>query len=249
MRRTISFVFLAVSSIVLAGCGQNSPEPSGVLSEGLSEESPVSEQASLLKQGRVAKYEITLENLAPATGPGSSQPLSPPVIATHTSSFRIFHLGGFASDELRQIAEDAFTDPMLALLNASHRVFDTAIGGAPILPGESATYTVRATGKFHKLSLVTMLVNTNDGFTGVNKMTVPVKGSRVFYLRAYDAGTEQNTEMAAHIPGPCCGNPFVRFPTRQRIRFHRGIQGTGDLDPAVYGWDEPVAKLTITRVG
>ncbi|MDH3253038.1 MAG: spondin domain-containing protein [Ignavibacteria bacterium] len=244
MIRPTSVLFL-FSAIVLSSCGHNSSEPPGVLSE----ETGTTQQGSLLKQGDIGTYEITLENLAPATGPGSSQPLSPPVIASHSPSFRLFHVGGFASHELRQIAEDAFNDPMLTFLNSSDQVHDVEFGGPPILPGESATYTIQASTGFHKISLVTMLVNTNDGFTGVDKVTVPEKGSKVFYLRAYDAGTEENTELAAHIPGPCCGNPFVRVPTRERIRFHRGIRGSGDLDPAVYGWNEPVAKLTITRTG
>lgn len=195
-----------------------------------------------------ASYDITIENLAPATGPGASQPLSPPVIATHQSDFRIFHIGGFASDEIRQVAEDAVNGPLLDLLNNSGQVHDVQTGGGVILPGQSATVTIQANQNNHKVSFVSMLVNTNDAFTGMDKVNLPRKGSRSFYLRAYDAGSEENTELTEHIPGPCCGNPLVRVPTEERIRFHEGIQGTGDLDPGVYGWDEPVAKVTIERV-
>ncbi len=195
-----------------------------------------------------ATYKLTIENLSPATGPGASQPLSPPVVATHQSNFRIFHIGGMASDEIRQVAEDAVNGPLLDLLNNSSLVYDVQTGGGVILPGQSTEITFQANQKNHKISFVSMLVNTNDGFTGMDKVNLPRKGSKTFHLRSYDAGTEENTEMTKHIPGPCCGSPLVRVPTEERIRFHQGIQGSGDLEPEVYGWDEPIAKVTIERM-
>jgi hypothetical protein len=36
--------------------------------------------------------------------------------------------------------------------------------------------------------------------------------------------------------------------TNEKITHHAGILGVGDLSPSVYGWNGPVAKLTITRV-
>ncbi len=196
-----------------------------------------------------AEFEITIENMTPATGPGASQPFSPPVIATHTPLSHIFRLGQYASDELRQLAEDAVNGPMINSLTNSDFVYDVVEGSSgPIFPGTSQTFTVKTKLPFVKLSLVAMLVNTNDAFVGANAVRLPLVGSRVYYMRVYDAGTERNTESADHIPGPCCGSPHVRVPTYERIRFHEGIQGYGNLDPAVYGWDEPAAKLTITRI-
>ena len=191
-----------------------------------------------------AEYEVTLENLSP-TG---SQPLSPPILAVHKPFFRIFHLGGFASEELAQVAQDAFNGPLVDLLNNSPKVSQVVVGGSAIPPGSSETYNITRQGRYSMLSLVSMLVNTNDGFTGRNRIRLPHHGTRTYYLRTYDAGSEKNTELTAHIPGPCCGNPFEGIPEHRRIRFHRGIRGVGDLDPAVYGWDEPIAKLTITRI-
>jgi hypothetical protein len=65
---------------------------------------------------------------------------------------------------------------------------------------------------------------------------------------AYDAGSERNNELATHIPGPCCNNPFVRDPEGALIGPHPGIAGVGDLDPAVYSWTGPVAKITVERI-
>ncbi|MBD3223376.1 MAG: hypothetical protein GF313_01500 [Caldithrix sp.] len=195
-----------------------------------------------------ATFEIKLDNMAPATGPGASQPMSPIVVAVHKPGFHMFRLGELASDELRQIAEDAVSTPMLELLSKADKVHDFGQGNGVILPGKSDAITLEGTTIAHRLSIVSMLVNTNDGIVGFDGVPLPREGSKMVYLRALDAGTEENTEMKAHIPGPCCGNPLVRVPTEEPIFFHSGIQGDGDLDPDVYGWDEPVAKLTITRI-
>lgn len=232
----MKFILLLISVLVLGfftiGCDENptdSPTDPGVLEK---------------SKSSTAEYEVTVENLTPA----GSQPLSPPVLAVHSSSFRLFKKGKYASDELAQVAQDAFNDPLVTLLNNSPKVFNVVVGGDAIPPGSSATYNISAEKKYKKLSMVTMLVNTNDGFTGVDKLKLPKKGTKTYYLKAYDAGSEENTELKAHIPGPCCGNKFAGNSTSEKIRLHNGITGNGELDPDVYGWDEPVAKLTITRI-
>jgi len=196
----------------------------------------------------VAKYEITFTNLAPATGPGASQPMSPPVLAAHTRFIHVFQNGKYASSEVAQLAEDAVSDPLVNALGSNDHVFSVVRGDGVVFPGASATFTLYSKVGFRKLSIVSMLVNTNDAFAGLDALRLPVRGSKTVYLRSYDAGSEANTESMDNIPGPCCGSPLVRVPTKERIHFHPGISGHGDLDPDVYGWDEPVAKVTITRV-
>jgi hypothetical protein len=46
----------------------------------------------------------------------------------------------------------------------------------------------------------------------------------------------------------CCNNPFVRDPEGALIAPHPGIAGVGDLDPAVYNWTGPAAKITVERI-
>ena len=187
-----------------------------------------------------ATYEITLENLTPA------QIFSPPIFIAHDDSFRLFRVNGFASEELRAIAEDGNNGPAAALANASHDVFDVEALSAPLLPGASVTAEVIAP-EGARLSLAAMLVQTNDGFAGASRLKLPRNGTRTFDLNTYDAGTEQNNELAAYVPGPPFGGT-LRAPTRERIRQHPGILGVGDIDPAVYNWTDPSARLTITRV-
>jgi hypothetical protein len=203
---------------------------------------------SLSKRG-YAEFEIKFENLTPETGPGASQPLSPPVIAAHTPLYHVFETYKKASSELGQVAEDAVNGPLVNMLQNSEHVYSVVEGSeGPIFPNASQTYTIMTKIPFVRLSLVSMLVNTNDGFAGIDGIRLPFRGTKVVYLYAYDAGTERNTELTDHIPGPCCGNPLVRVPTNEFIKVHEGIKGNGDLDPQVYGWSGYVAKLTITRI-
>ncbi|RMH64719.1 MAG: hypothetical protein D6677_04140 [Calditrichaeota bacterium] len=193
-------------------------------------------------------YDITIENMTPATAPGASQPMSPAVVASHNLHTAVFKTGRLASDELAQLAEDAVSAPLVESLNDNPLVYDVQQGDGVIFPGASTTIRIKARPGFQKLSIVSMLVNTNDAFMGVDGLLMPLKGSKTVYAYAYDAGSEKNTESMDHIPGPCCGSPHVRVPTSEPIHLHGGIQGVGDLDPAIYGWDGPAARITVTRV-
>ena len=199
--------------------------------------------------GGTKTWRVTIENLTPA-GPGApgSQPLSPPLFVVHSKSADVWSVGDIASHPVAAIAEDANNAPAesaLAQLRGVHDVFTGA--GGPIPSGTSRSYTVETKGRFSRLSLVTMLVNTNDAFTGLDSYRLRGRGAELERM-AYDAGSELNNELAAFIPGPCCDNAFVRDPEGELIRMHPGIQGVGDLDPAVWGWEGPAARITIERV-
>ncbi|MCI0689695.1 MAG: spondin domain-containing protein [Sporichthyaceae bacterium] len=194
-------------------------------------------------------WKVTIENLTPP-GPGApgSQPLSPPLLVVHTNAVDVWSAGERASAGVAAIAEDADNVPLtdaLSGLPGVHSVFTGA--GGPIPSGSSASYTVRTSGRFNRLTLLTMLVNTNDAFTGLDGLHLD-DARMVRRTVSWDAGSERNNELEAFIPGPCCNNPFVRDLEHRRIRPHRGITGVGDLDPALYDWPEPVARITIERL-
>ena len=211
---------------------------------------------ALLTTGAVAAdgngtktWRVTIRNLTPS-GPGApgSQPLSPPLFVVHSKAVDVWSVGGIASHPVAAIAEDANNAPAESALGklAGVRTVFTGAGG-PIPSGTARTFTIQTRGKFNRLTIVSMLVNTNDAFTGLD--SVQVRGKRSQLSRnAYDAGSERNNELKAFIPGPCCGNAFARDPEGALIGPHQGITGVGDLDPAVYGWKGPVAQITIERV-
>jgi spondin N len=190
------------------------------------------------------RWSVTVENLTPA----GSQPLSPPLFAVHSRRVDVWSVGELASHAVAAIAEDANNGPLETALDGDARVLDAFTGaGGPIPPGTSRTFELESTGRFDRLSVVTMLVNTNDAFTGLDSLKLRGGGDTLVRM-AYDAGSERNNELKAFIPGPCCGNPFVRDPEGAPIRPHPGITGAGELDPAVYGWTGPAARISIQRV-
>jgi hypothetical protein len=77
----------------------------------------------------------------------------------------------------------------------------------------------------------------------------------------YDAGTERNTEDFADIVPPCqslvgvssgeagTGTSDPALAEGAVIHHHPGIAGGADLLTAVHGWTDPVAEITVERVG
>ena len=108
-----------------------------------------------------------------------------------------------------------------------------------------------------------MLVCTNDGFTGLDSEKLPERlgDELVFETAAYDAGSEMNTEDFADLVPPCpvlTGVPSSDPGTGMSdpglaengvIRRHTGVDGAADLQPGLHGWADPVARVTIRRVG
>lgn len=188
-------------------------------------------------------WRVTIENLTP---PGS-QPLSPPLFVVHSEKAHVWRVGEIATHPVAAIAEDANNAPAESAFAALPGVDSVSTGaGGPIGSGESRSYTVETSGAFDRLSVLTMLVNTNDAFTGLDSLHLHGQGQTLETM-AYDAGSERNNELQAFIPGPCCNHPFVRDPEGALIRPHAGITGAGDLSPAVYGWTGAVARIGIER--
>jgi hypothetical protein len=214
----------------------------------------------------VATYEVTIRNLT------DGQPLTPPVVATHRAATGMFSVGQPASLGLKEIAENGNLAPMISRLESDRHVYDTAVAAAPLVPGglpgsamfgDSVTLTLSAATGAKFLSLASMLICTNDGFTGVDSLRLPGRiGERVVVAtNGYDAGTERNTEDFADIVPPCQGlvgvssgepgtgtsNPALA--EGGVIHHHGGIEGGADLVPAIHGWSDPVAVVTVERVG
>lgn len=218
-----------------------------------------------LANSAAATYRVTLVNLT------HGQPFSPPVAATHHKSVRMFRFGDLATDQLAAIAQDGNEAPMAALFSASRHVTETVDVGRPVTASgvvvgsftDSVTFEIHAT-RGDRLSLATMLICTNDGFLGLDAVKLPKEGSATFYLNGYDAGREQNTERSIDIVDPCSalnpgfalagdpnGNRDAEVATNpaEPIRIHPGIAGTGDLSVAKHGWTDPVARVTVERIG
>lgn len=193
--------------------------------------------------GGPQRWQVTVANLTAA------QPLSPPLVAVHSTRADVWSVGTIANHGVAAIAEDANNAVLEEALPSVPGVRTVlTVPGGPIPPGGTRTFEVETRGGFDRLTLLTMLVNTNDAFTGLDSLRLRGRGDVIGAI-AYDGGSERNNELTGFIPGPCCNNPFVRDPEGALIRPHDGITGVGDLDPAVYDWAEPAARITITRAG
>jgi len=215
------------------------------------------------------EYEVEITNLT------SGQPLTPPVVATHRKKHAIFDVGQPASVGVREIAENGNSAPLLAFLDADplnqFSGFAESTTGPLVPPGvpgdamfdQSTTLTVNGKKKAKRLSFVSMLVCTNDGFTGADGLKLPRKvgKSKSKRTNGYDAFTELNTEDYADIVPPCqdlIGDTSGEMGTGVSdpalaeggvIAHHEGIQGGSDLDPAIHGWSDPVARIRVERTG
>ncbi|MGD8727851.1 MAG: spondin domain-containing protein, partial [Gemmatimonadales bacterium] len=149
------------------------------------------------------EYEVTITNL---TG---GQPLSPGVIATHTKQVSYFAVGTGASEGVRLIAENGDPATASAELMATAGVDGVTATMAPVHriggPGStSLTTTIAARANANRLSLVLMLICTNDGFVGLDGVELP-RGfeAETYYADAYDAGTEVNDELSENVVDAC----------------------------------------------
>lgn len=204
-------------------------------------------------------YTVTITNLA------ATQPISPPVVATHHARNSFFSVGSHASDGIVAIAENG--DPAVAFdaLDGAAHVTDVVNVGQPLtLAGttfgdftDSVTFDIGGM-RDDVLSLAGMLICTNDGFAGGDGLELPRRGSVTYYLGAYDAGSEYNTEASEDIVDACSllgpvvldgddnGNNNDGIDTFDAISPHAGITGDADLLTA-HNWDGAVLMVTITR--
>jgi Spondin_N len=224
---------------------------------------------SLAPSAFAREYEVTITDLT------SGQPLTPPVVATHRGRHAIFDVGQPASVGVREIAENGNSAPLLAFLetdplNQFSGFAESSEG--PLVPAgvpgdamfdQAVTLNVHGKRKAKRLSFVSMLICTNDGFTGADSLKLPRKvgRSKGKQTNGYDAGTEVNTEDYADIVPPCQGligdssgepGTGVSDPALAEgevIRHHPGIEGGSDLDPEIHGWTDPVARIRVERTG
>ena len=199
--------------------------------------------------GRAAKYEVTITNIT------KGQIFSPPVLATHKSRVAFFTLGEPASDQLVEVAENGNSSELEELLSDLKDVDGIAAAMGPVPPGKSVTIEIDSNSRFNRLSLASMLVNTNDAFLAINSERLPRfrYASVTYYATAYDAGSEANNELCTYIPGPACepasGNDrSIAEEAEGFVHVHNGVHGIADLGAAANDWRNPVAKIQIKSV-
>lgn len=203
-----------------------------------------------------AQFRLTVQN----TGP---QPLSPTFFSASDATFDTFALGGMASTGIKNIAERGNPTALLGIASSAGTsvAASGALAGGPITPGQSRS-TVFSTDPVHGyFSFASMLGQTNDGWIGesVSSMglrlfngAVPQSFSLVVTgRRAWDAGTEANTQNAADLGFlGGSGNPAEPMGLNH-IRVHAGIvSGVGDSWSLLPAWsqDTQLARISVEAV-
>lgn len=238
MRNKIPYLVLMLVSLVLVACSSDKKdeEPS----------TPVT----------MIDYRITVNNLT------ANQPLSPIAIVMHNDNWRSYTLGSAASVELEQLAESGSLADLITAANSNTDVVVTAMGENPVGPGGSESFDVSiasdAQGNLY-LSVVSMLVNTNDAIVVINGNDLSgleASSGVVVDALTLDAGTEANSETAATIPGPAGGGEgfnATRDDIMDAVLVHSGIVSSQDglatsvLD-GTHKWDNPVMRVLIERI-
>lgn len=212
------------------------------------------------KASDMRSYEVTITNLT------AGQPFTPPAAATHRRAIDAYEVGQAASLGVQEIAENGNLGPFVTALEQSKDVSGLVVAVAgdppPLMPGASVTFEIEAADGAQFFSFVSMLVCTNDGFTGLDAVKLPnqVGGTASWNSYAYDAGTEINTEDFADIVPPCpvltgvpssdpgSGMSDPALAENGVIRLHPGIAGGDDLLAGLHGWTDPVAHVEIRRL-
>ncbi|MBC3767714.1 spondin domain-containing protein [Neptunicella marina] len=237
MHKSCRFVLPALAAFVLAACGGSSNNDHTPVVQPPPPPAPVT-----------YSYEVTVVNLT------NGQPLSPVAVVLHQEG-HLWTVGESASEALELMAEGGDNSEILAMEN----VMASASGEAPVGPGHSDTITVSIEDVADaNLSVATMLVNTNDAFTGLDSVDLAeleVGASWSTMSMAYDAGTEANSELQSTIPGPAAGgNGFDA--ARDDVDFvamHPGVvtKDDGLMESVLtshHRFDNPVAKIIVTRM-
>lgn len=192
---------------------------------------------------------------------------TPLLFTAHTAGQHQFQPGQTASTSLQAMAEGG--DISFLETEATALSFDVVSdpAGGLTAPGQTISFDMNTQNANQNLSVVAMVLPTNDGFVGLDSLHIPqAPGQYTYYLNAYDAGTETNDEIvngagapgAAGIPADPLGlngtgaTGVTTLENNQTVHIHRGVLGDtdpaggiSDLDSRVHRWLNPVAKVVI----
>tara|TARA_B110000967_G_C18861205_1_gene550056 strand:+ start:1173 stop:1826 length:654 start_codon:yes stop_codon:yes gene_type:complete len=209
-------------------------------------------------------FDITIDNITRGLY------FTPIAVVAHAADVNLFASGVSASTELQTMAETGEIEDLARVLTSSGATMDNNPAAGLLAPGATATSTldtINATANT-QLSIVAMVLPSNDGFVGLNAVDIPTEaGTYTFYANAYDAGTEANDELRGGgdlntpgfpVPEPLnpvlgTGGTGVTTTTEGFVHIHRGnlgdantAGGISDVDSRVQRWLNPVARITVT---
>lgn len=209
-----------------------------------------------------AELDITIQNLT------SGMAFTPILAVAHTPDTSLFELGETASTEIQAMAEGGSLDGLAAIgTSISADALANPASGL-LMPSMSTMGSLSTADTNTVLSIVAMILPTNDGFIGLDNWTIPTEaGTYTVYLSAYDAGTEANDELRGSgvpgmpgmpVPAPLesqigmNGSGISNMITNDKVHIHAGnigdddtTGGRSDTNNMIHRWLNPVAKVTV----
>ncbi|MCF2910077.1 spondin domain-containing protein [Pseudoalteromonas sp. DL2-H2.2] len=194
---------------------------------------------------------------------------TPLLVTAHTSDAMLFQAGEKASGALTAMAEGGSLTGLSEILTDINANTTENPAGGLLAPVTSTMTSLETDAGNDRLSIVAMMLPTNDGFVGLNSWPIPTApGTYHIYLNAYDAGTEANNELVVEgsgapgtpgipaSPGVAPGTQGMGVTEMEEdtnVHIHRGnlgddeqVGGKSDLHNTVHRWLNPVAKVTVT---
>lgn len=195
--------------------------------------------------------------------------LTPLLVSAHPDGTALFATGQAASANLQAMAEGGDTAGLVADLDGLGATTANNPAGGLLAPASSTNVDLNTDGTSNtQLSVVAMLLPTNDAFAGLNAITIPTDpGTYVYNVPAYDAGTEANDEIvngggASGVPGipvdpgmvaGSGGTGAATTDANTTVHIHRNVLGdtdanggVSDLDSRVHRWLNPVVRVIVT---
>jgi hypothetical protein len=203
-----------------------------------------------------AQFNITTTNLT------NAQIMSPVAVIMHNSGYHNFIDGESASLAVETLAEGGDNAPLLEAAATAEQYIASGSAG-PVLPsavGATLTLDVPADQLSDlRLSVMSMLIRTNDAFTGLNAIDISnmeVGSSRTFTAPTWDAGTELDDEVGVNMPG-AGGEGFnaTRNDRIDLVRFHNGVVTSSSPEFGLPTSDlveadrflNPTSRIVVTR--
>ena len=219
--------------------------------------------AGTASMSHAAEFDVAITNVTAGVF------FTPLLVSAHSDGQSMFMAGATASAELQAMAEGGDISGLATALSGAGAVNAENPAGGLLSPGattEVALNTDNASDNTY-LSIVAMMLPTNDGFVALNQWKIPSEpGVYPVALNAYDAGTEANDEVLgsgapgeAGFPAP----PPVAATTGTNgtgidasvegyVHIHRGVTGDADTEGGQsdidlsHRWLNPVAKVVVT---
>ena len=158
--------------------------------------------AVMSTQTHAVELQVTLTNLT------QGMSFTPRLLVAHNADIDLFEAGVDASTPLAWVAEagvirdadnaasagenfEFYLETTENAPNNSWQVF-----GGLLAPATTSSVYTFETDDLPYLSMVSMLIPTNDAFVGLDTILIPTEpGTYTYNLNAYDAGTELNDEL------------------------------------------------------